>query len=68
MHFTWDEAKNKRNIVKHGIDFRDVVDMFKHPLLMGLDQREDYGEDRWMAIGWMKTLIGVVVYVEKDGD
>ena len=35
MHFTWDEAKNKHNIVKHGIDFRDVVDMFKHPLLMG---------------------------------
>jgi uncharacterized DUF497 family protein len=68
MHFTWDETKNKQNIRKHGIDFKDVGDMFRHPILIQIDQREDYGEDRLFAIGWIRTLMGVVVYVEKERD
>lgn len=68
MQFEWDEAKNALNIDKHGIDFADVVDMFNHPMLTLLDEREDYGEDRWLAIGWIKSLIGVVVYTERYDD
>ena len=33
MHFEWDEAKNKANISKHGIDFNHVPDIFRHPVL-----------------------------------
>ncbi|WP_343050199.1 BrnT family toxin [Burkholderia guangdongensis] len=29
--------------------------------------REDYGEERWTALGWMKAMMAVVVYVERDG-
>ena len=68
MRFEWDEAKNDVNIRKHGIDFTDVVDMFTHPMLTLADDREDYGEERWIGIGWLKTLIGVVVYTERKGD
>ena len=68
MRFEWDEAKNDVNIRKHGIDFTDVVDMFTHPMLTLVDDREDYGEERWIGIGWLKTLIGVVVYTERKGD
>lgn len=68
MHFEWDEAKNEINIRKHGIDFADVKDMFNHPMLILLDDREDYGEERWVGIGWMQQLIGVVVYVERHED
>jgi len=46
MRFEWDEAKNAANIRKHGIDFADVTDIFNHPMLAMLDQREDYGEER----------------------
>lgn len=28
MKFEWDEYKNKTNIQKHGIDFRDAVYVF----------------------------------------
>ena len=65
VDFDWSEAKNKINICKHGIDFVDVKEMFDHPMLTLLDDREDYGEDRWIGIGWIQALICVVVYVER---
>jgi uncharacterized DUF497 family protein len=64
----WDEAKNRRNIQKHGIDFTDVEEMFSHPLLTLLDNRYDYGESRWISIGQLQALIVVVVYTERDED
>ena len=68
MSFEWDEAKNQLNIEKHGIDFKDVEDMFNHPMLTVADTREDYGEERFIAIGLMKLHVGVVVYTERVGD
>lgn len=68
MRFEWDEAKNEANIRKHGIDFIDVADIFNHPMLTLRDDRENYGEERWIAIGWIQALIGVVVYTERRGD
>lgn len=32
------------------------------------DDRMDCDEERWISIGWIKTLIGVVVYTERRGD
>jgi uncharacterized DUF497 family protein len=68
IRFAWDKAKNAANILKHGIDFADAIDVFNHPVLTLLDDREDYSEERWMAIGWMRALVGVVVYTEREGD
>lgn len=68
MKFDWDENKNKINIQKHGIDFADAVDVFNHVMLTMEDLREDYGESRWIGIGWLKALVGVVVYTEQVGD
>jgi uncharacterized DUF497 family protein len=68
MGFEWDEAKNEANIRKHGIDFNDVLDVFNHPMLTLLDDRVGYGEERWISIGWIKSLIGVIVYTEQQGD
>ena len=68
MRFDWDEAKNQVNIQKHGIDFADVEDMFNHPMLTLVDDREDYGEVRWIGLGWMHSMIGVAVYTERCGD
>lgn len=67
MAFEWDERKNRINILKHGIDFSDAIDVFNHPVLLALDGRDDYGEERWIALGWMKATLGVVVHVERLG-
>ena len=68
MQFEWDEEKNQANIRKHGIDFNDAIDIFNHPMLTALDDREDYEEDRWISIGWLYAIVGVVVYTERRGD
>ena len=68
MHFEWDDAKNQANIRKHGIDFQDAVDIFNHPLLSRMDNRTDYGEERWVAIGQIRYITGVIVYTERVGD
>lgn len=68
MQFDWDEAKNELNIRNHKIDFVDVVQMFDYPLLTDLDDRFDYGEDRWISIGMLGPGVAVVIWTERDGD
>jgi uncharacterized protein len=68
VRFEWDEIKNQGNVRKHGISFKDAIDVFNHPVLTTLDTREACGEERWIAPGWMKAIIAVVVYVERSGD
>lgn len=68
MRFEWNEHKNRTNIRKHGIDFADAWEIFTHPMLVALDDREDYIEDRWVGIGMLKSRIVVVVYTERGED
>jgi hypothetical protein len=68
MRFTWDERKNQANIRKHGLDFADAKEIFSGPMLVALDDREDYGEERWIGIGVLRTFAAVVVYVEREDD
>jgi len=68
MKFEWDEEKNSINIRKHGIDFNDVPEMFGRPMLTLLDDRDSYEEERWIGIGMLLELVGVVVYTELEGD
>jgi hypothetical protein len=66
MKFEWDEQKNQTNVRKHGFSFADAWEIFEAPLLVVLDDRFDYGEDRWMGIGRVQSRIVVVVYTEPD--
>ncbi|HEY9835116.1 MAG TPA: BrnT family toxin [Stenomitos sp.] len=68
MQFEWDEAKNLENIRKHRIDFADVPDMFDGSMLVELDERTDYGEDRWIGIGFLRNGVAVVVWTERQDD
>jgi len=65
MQFEWDEKKNEINIRQHGIDFADVADIFNYPMLVELDDRHNYGEERWTGIGLLQNRIAVVVYTER---
>ena len=68
MEFEWDEAKNLENIRKHEIDFADVPAMFDGEMLIELDARFDYGEDRWFGIGFLGSGIAVVVWTERQNN
>lgn len=62
MILDWDENKNKINISKHGIDFNDIVIAFENPLLIKKDDRENYGEDRFIGIGKILSVEVVIVW------
>lgn len=66
MRFEWDAQKNSDNIRKHGIDFADAWEIFTGPMLVTIDDREDYGEDRWIGIGMLRGRVVVVVFTEPD--
>lgn len=68
MRFEWDERKNRENIRKHRIDFADVPLMFAGPMIVSWDARRDYGEDRWIGIGFLPNAVAVVVFVERHHD
>ncbi|MCE2906802.1 MAG: BrnT family toxin [Anabaena sp. CoA2_C59] len=68
MQFEWDEAKNLENIRKHQIDFQDVYKIFDSPMLIEVDERFDYGEERWFGIGFLGNGVAVVVWTEKQGN
>ncbi len=68
MRFEWDEQKRKANIRKHGFDFRDAWKIFELPMLVALDDRQDYGEDRWIGIGILNTRVVVIVFTERGED
>lgn len=67
MAFEWDAAKNTANLAKHGIDFRDAVQIFERPVLEQTDRRRDYGEERIVAVGVAMGLELYVVYTIRRG-
>lgn len=66
MNFEWDERKNEANIAKHGLDFADASRIFKMPLRISLDNRQEYGQDRWIGLGMLSGRVVVVVYTELE--
>lgn len=66
MEFEWDEDKRLVNIDKHGVDFRLATGIFEGPTIDGVDNRNDYGEQRLISIGEFEDLVYVVVHTRRD--
>jgi uncharacterized protein len=65
MELEWDEAKNQHNIAKHGIDFADAHRIFASPMVVRSDDRHEYGEQRWIALGNLDGIIVVLVFTRR---
>lgn len=68
MRFEWDEDKNRENVRKHGFDFADAWQVFIGAMLVVFDDRQEYGEDRWIGIGLLGEPVVVVVYTEAEDE
>ncbi len=52
MEFEWDESKRQSTLLERGIDFYDAVLVWDDPLRQErIDNRKDYGEERYQTIG-----------------
>ena len=64
MRYTWNSDKNETNLKRHGLLLSDSARIFDGPTLERLDDRFNYGEERWYAIGLMNGLEITVIYTD----
>lgn len=69
MEIEYDPRKAVANFKKHGIDFREAVEVFEHPYLEEFDDRFTYDEDRYQVLGWShsRMLVLTVIYTPREG-
>lgn len=69
MELEWDEDKAAHNLNKHLVAFDDAALVFYDELRIEMyDNREDYGEDRWITIGQASSTLLYVAYTVRNGD
>lgn len=68
MQYEWDEEKNRANVAKHGIAFEAVRAFDWSTAVSDIDDREDYGELRETATGFIGLTLYYLVYVVEDDD
>jgi uncharacterized protein len=64
----WDEAKNRSNFIKHGLDFEDAEKVFAGPCLTFRDDRFEYGEERLITLGLLAGRVVVIAHAPRDDD
>ena len=62
LEFEWDEDKAAANLIKHRVSFLTAAEVFTNEILERIDDREDYGEVRWIALGRVEAEVFRVVY------
>jgi uncharacterized protein len=66
MRFTWDEAKRKRNLKDHGLDFVDAKRVFEGLTYTYEDDRFRYEEQRFVTLGLFKGMPVSIVHTESE--
>ena len=70
IEFEWDPVKAEANRKYHKVSFEQARDVFKDAMAIDeLDDREDYGEDRFNRTGMVEGRLLVVTYagrIDKD--
>ncbi len=62
MKYEWDDDKQRINLIKHSIDFHAVREFEWDTALETLDDRRDYEEPRWIALGLINDRLHVLIY------
>ena len=66
LEFEWDEAKARINLEKHRVSFLTASAIFLNARLERVDDREEYGELCWIALGWVDGEVYRVVFTWRD--
>ena len=70
MRFSWDRAKERLNVARHGVDFTTVQRAFADPKALVLfdEAHSDHRELRWWLIGKIGDRVLHVRYIHRpDG-
>ena len=68
LEFEWDDAKAEANWRDHGVSFELAKTVFGDPFAVEwVDEREDYGEKRFVIIGMAEgNVLLFVAYTERE--
>lgn len=65
--FEWDQTKAQSNLRNHGVAFEEATRVFDDPFAIEwLDDREDYGEDRYLILGEVNGRILLIAYTTRE--
>ena len=65
MQFEWDEQKRQEVIQKRGVYILHAANIVENQVLIRPDTREDYGEERFIALGHVDGEYFNVIYTLK---
>lgn len=66
MDITYDPAKDRSNQHKHGVSLAEAAHIEWDTALEWLDDRYDYGEPRYIALGAIGDRLYCVVFVDRE--
>ena len=66
MRISFDPAKDEWNIRVSGLSFLAAADFDFENALYAVDDRCDYGETRYVALGMLRDRLHVLCFVETD--
>jgi uncharacterized DUF497 family protein len=68
LEFEWDDDKNRKNQIKHGVSFEDATKVFYDPMSYErIDLVHSIFETRWYKIGISGWKILIVSFTERNG-
>jgi len=66
MEITFDPAKNAWNIQERGLSFERAAEFDFETAIFIIDDRKDYGETRYVAVGYLDRRLHVLCFVETE--
>ena len=67
MELEWDEAKRQETLKERGLDFADALELDMRTAITVEDQRQEYGEPRFVSTGFFRNRLCVLCYTFRDG-
>jgi uncharacterized DUF497 family protein len=64
--YEWDAAKAEANLAKHRIRFERAHDFDWDSAIERVDDREEYGEARMVALGFIGRRLHVLIYTARQ--
>lgn len=66
LWYEWDDAKSLANQAKHGVAFEEILAFRWDTVLESPDRRNEFGEIRWIALGFIGARLHVAIYTMRE--
>jgi uncharacterized protein len=65
MRITCNRAKREQTLLERGLDMQRAKEVFAGPHFTRPDERRDYGEPRFITVGWLDERLVVFAWTPR---